>query len=144
MPGWIFKVVKKQKSFTEPHAKSLEPDLGSKTTTGFKTWFLCKNSFGILILNYYHKDLHLRCSGGPNDSLEISCWKYCVLINNHNQELIGVMENQKNWQSSFLKAFSFSKKPWQHSCFSLLLCSIIIINVSHNVKCFRRQYVEDF
>ena len=96
MPRSIFKVVKKQKPFTEPHAKSLEPALGSKTKAGFKTWFLCNNSFGILVLNYYRKELHLRCCGGTNDSLEILCWEYCVLINNHNQELIGVMENQKN------------------------------------------------
>ena len=49
MPRCIFKVVKKQKPFTEPHADSLEPDLGSKTTSRFKTWFLCNNSFGILL-----------------------------------------------------------------------------------------------
>ena len=96
MPRCIFKVVKKQKPFTEPHADSLEPDLGSKATSRFKTWFLCNNSFGILVLNYYHKELHLRCFGDPTDSLGISCKKYCVLINNHNQKLISVMENLNN------------------------------------------------
>ena len=90
MPRCIFKVVKKQKPFTEPHADSLEPDLGSKTT------FLCNNSFGILVLNYYHKELYLRCFGDPNGSLEISFKKYCVLINNHNQKPISVMENLNN------------------------------------------------
>ena len=46
MPRCIFKVVKKQKPFAEPHAKSLEQDLGSKTTIQIKMWFLCNNSFG--------------------------------------------------------------------------------------------------
>ena len=76
--------------------KSLEPDLGSKTTARFKTWFFCNDSYGILVLNYYHKELHLRCCGGPIDFLEISYWEYCVLINNHNQKRKGVMENQKH------------------------------------------------
>ena len=69
MPRCIFKLVKKQKHFTEPHAKSLEPDLGSKTTAGIKAWFLHNNSFDILVLNYYRKELHLIFCGGPNDSL---------------------------------------------------------------------------
>ena len=47
MPRCIFKVAKKQKPFTEPHAKSVEPDLGSKITAGIKTWFLYNNSFGM-------------------------------------------------------------------------------------------------
>ena len=49
MPRCIIKVVKKQKPFTEPHAKSPAPDLGSKNTAGFKTCFLCNNIFGILV-----------------------------------------------------------------------------------------------
>ena len=51
----LFKLVKKQKPFTEPHAKSLEPDLGSKTTSGFKTWFL-----------FWHSSLELLSQRAPS------------------------------------------------------------------------------
>ena len=66
MPRCIFEVVKKQKPFTEPHAKSLKPDIGFRTTARFKMWFVCDNSFGILALKHYHKELYLRCCGSNN------------------------------------------------------------------------------
>ena len=125
MPRCIFKVLKKQKPFTELHAKSLEPDLGSKTTAGFKTWFLCNNSFGILVLNYYCKELHVRCCDGPNDSLEISCWEYCVLINNHNQELIRPYGKQKKLIVIIYESIFYLKK-------TMSVFMVFLVIVSHD------------
>ena len=125
----IFKAVKKQKHFPEPFAKSLEPDLRSRITARFKMWFLCDNSFGILILNYYYKEPHLRCCDGLNYWLNIFCWEYSVLINNHNQNLIGVMKNQKKLMVVIYESIFYLKESMSAS---MVFLAIIV----HNNYCF--------